>query len=170
MSIIKRFKQSFSLIEVLIFVAILSMFFVLAIAIVTASIRSMQLSTHKLLATRYAQELVHWLQTEKEADWNIFATTRASPGGKTYCFNHQLPTNWDATIESTACTSDTALLMFQGIEGIDPQIYNREVSLKSYSNPPSSPPYRVDASVVVSWKELGVGQTVPILTSFFTWE
>lgn len=171
MSITKKSCHGFSLIEVLVFVAILSLFFVLAVAIVTTSIRTMQSSTHKLLATRYAQELIHWLQTEKELNWNDFATSRASSAGITYCFNQPLATTWSVTpFDAGPCTTDYTSYYYKGIVDIDPQIYNREVSLKSYANPVGAPPSRVDVSVIVSWQELGVGLSVPIQTSFYAWE
>lgn len=165
----KFHTESFSLIEVLIFVAILSMFFILAVVIVTASLRQMQSGIHRTLATRYAQDLTHWLQTEKETDWNVFVA-RGSTTGKVYCFNWPLGTSWSSMTSSqylTAYCSTNSTINYKGIQGTSPQIYNREVTLKTVGSPTV---FRVDASVVVSWQELGVGVSVPIQTSYFTWE
>ena len=75
-------KKSFTLIEVLIFVTILSLFFVVASAVTITSLQNLKVQEHKILATRYAEELLEWLRGEKEVDWNKFINYRGN-----YCFN-----------------------------------------------------------------------------------
>lgn len=64
--------KGFSLIEILIFVTVTSIFFVTAIAIATASLRNMKINEHKILATKYEEELYEWLTSEKEIAWKDF--------------------------------------------------------------------------------------------------
>jgi type II secretory pathway pseudopilin PulG len=141
-------KKSFTLIEVLIFVNILSLFFVAAVTI--NSLQNLKVQEHKILATRYAEELLEWLRGEKEVDWNQFINYRG-----TYCFNSSpIPmSNWPA---SGNCPTGSFLN----------NLYKREVIL----NPQGSPPYQVNVSITVSWQELGQIYQVPINTVFTVWE
>jgi len=142
-------KKSFTLIEVLIFLAILSLFFVAAAAVTIVSLRNLKVQEHKILATRYGEELLEWLRGEKEADWNQFTTHN-----DTYCFNSLPINNWPAA--SGSCLSDSFLN----------NLYKREVTL----NPQGSPPYQVNVSITVSWQELGQSYQVPINSIFTIWE
>jgi len=143
-------KKSFTLIEVLIFVTILSLFFVVASAVTITSLQNLKVQEHKILATRYAEELLEWLRGEKEVDWNKFINYRGN-----YCFNSSpIPmSNWPA---SGNCPTASFLN----------NLYKREVIL----NPQGSPPYQVNVSITVLWQELGQTYQVPINTVFTVWE
>jgi type II secretory pathway pseudopilin PulG len=143
-------KKSFTLIEVLIFVTILSLFFVVASAVTITSLQNLKVQEHKILATRYAEELLEWLRGEKEVDWNKFINYRGN-----YCFNSSpIPmSNWPA---SGNCPTASFLN----------NLYKREVIL----TPQGSPPYQVNVSITVSWQELGQTYQVPINTVFTVWE
>jgi len=140
-------KNSFTLVEVLIFVTILSLFFVSAISITIVSLRNLKIQEHKILATRYAEELLEWLRGEKEADWNRFATRTG-----TYCFN-SLPINSWGNFGNCSSYSLNNL-------------YKRELILSSYG----TPPYQINVAITVSWQELGQTYQVPINTVFTVWE
>ena len=74
---IKTMKKSiiaFTLIEVLIFCSIVSTFFVSSAAITTFLLRSMKANEHKIIATRYAEELLEWVRAEKEKNWKSTIT------------------------------------------------------------------------------------------------
>ena len=140
-------KKSFTLIEVLIFVTILSLFFVVAAAVTIASLRNLKVQEHKILATRYAQELLEWLRGEKEADWNQFVTHNG-----TYCFNYSIITDWGSRGNCSG----------YGLNNL----YKREVTLTVQGNPA----YQVNVSITVSWQELGQTYQIPINTVFTVWE
>ena len=140
-------KKSFTLIEVLIFVTILSLFFVTAAAVTITSLRNLKIQENKILATRYAQELLEWLRGEKEADWNNFTTKN-----NTYCFNSSPIPSWGS---AGNCSN-------YGLNNL----YKREVNL----NPQGNPPYQVNVSITVSWQELGQIYQVPLNTVFTVWE
>jgi len=140
-------KKSFTLIEVLIFVSILSLFFVAAASVTIVSLRNLKVQEHKILATRYAEELLEWLRGEKEADWNDFVN-HSSPLGSTYCFNLL---NWS----SGECTN-------YGLNNF----YKRWATLTSQG----SPPPQVYISIIVEWRELGQIYQVPLNTVFTVWE
>lgn len=85
-------RNGFSFIEVLIFTGVLSLFFVVAAAITSSSIRNLKINEHKTIATHYADELTEWLRYQKDNDWYAFATKSKIPSG-TYCFNSDT-INW----------------------------------------------------------------------------
>jgi len=141
-------KKSFTLIEVLIFVSILSLFFVAAAGVTIVSLRNLKIQEHKILATRYAQELLEWLKGEKEADWNQFTTYRG-----TYCFNSSSITNWPTPGN---CSTNSFLN----------ELYKREVTL----TPQGNPPYQINLSIKVSWEEIGQNYQIPLNNVFTIWE
>ncbi len=81
----KNFK-SFSLIEVLVFITILSIFFIAGLSISLYSLNTLKLAEHKTLASYYGQEAIEWLKKEKELNWDDFII-KASTNGKIYCLN-----------------------------------------------------------------------------------
>lgn len=138
---------SFTLIEVLVFVTILTLFFVAAASITTANLRNLKTQEHKILATHYAEELLEWLRGEKEADWNNFIN-KSSTDGTTYCFN-----NLD--FNSYGYCSSYGLNNF----------YQREGTLIKLSDE------RISIRITVSWIESGGTEySVPINTIFSVWE
>lgn len=147
--IIKK-NAAFSLIEVLVFTSILSLFFVVAAAVTTASLRNMKINEHKILATRYAEELLEWLRGEKETDWNAFVNNRSN---KNYCFSISPITSWPSP---GSCPANG---------GLNPPIYKREVTLTTTGGG-----FQVRVSIVVSWQDLGHTYSVPINTVFSIWE
>jgi len=140
-------KKSFTLIEVLIFVTILSLFFVAAAAVTIASLRNLKVQEHKILATRYAEELLEWLRGEREADWNQFTTHTG-----TYCFNSSPITSWGNSGNCSGYSLNN--------------LYKREVTLTVQG----TPPYQVNISIIVSWQELGQTYQVTINSIFTIWE
>ena len=134
--------NGFSLIEVLIFISILSLFFVVAAAVTTASLRNMKINEHKILATRYAEELLEWLRSEKEKDSDTFVNSLLYDS--TICFNEL---NWH-----NDCND----------QEID-KIFTRKATI-------GHPMDKVTISIEVSWSEPGGTYMVPINTVFTVWE
>lgn len=149
-------RQSFTLIEVLIFVTVFSLFYVVAIATVTVSLRNMKINEHRMLATHYGQELLEWLRGQKDIDWNVFSA-RASPAGRSYCFNSEPISAWPG---SGGCGAS--------YNSLTPAIYNREATLSSVNCGVQI--CQVDISVLVTWREFNEPWSVPIKTSLTIWE
>lgn len=137
-------KKAFTLIEVLIFVSILSFVFVALAAYSTAYLRQVQLNEHKILATHYAEELMEWLHDQKDQDWNAFLANYAD---QTQCFN-------SSPIGAGATTCLTPLA----------NLFNRRVGVTNVSN------VQADIYIQVSWAEVGGGMTVPLNSIFSIWE
>ena len=150
-------KNAFSLIEVLIFVTILALFFVTAAAVVTASLRNMKINEHKIIASHYAEELLEWFRGEKETDWDVFITKKISNSnnseGSQICFNDQVLTSEPESLRTTACDYTLASL------------YNRGAWFVK-----NEAKTQVDVYINVSWQELGQTFTVPLRSTFSIWE
>ncbi len=152
----RRRTKAFSLIEVLVFVSILSIFFVGAAAVATAALRDMKIIEHKIIATRYSEELLEWLRAEKETDWNVFANSghagKCQPS-ETLCFN---TLDWNSGC-NVSCS-----------KGLN-NLYGRSVKFQVLPVSPALPT-QVTVSIEVSWSELGNTYTIPIKTNFTIWE
>lgn len=82
--------KGFSLVEILIFIAILSVVLVASVSVTTFFFKTTSVNQHKILASHYADEALEWIKSEKETDWNIFIN-RGSLNGSTYCL---VTLNW----------------------------------------------------------------------------
>jgi len=139
-------SPGFSLIEVLVFVAVLSLFFISAVTITTFSLRNLKIQEHKIIATRYAEEASEWIKQEKEDDWEIFK----SHSDTYYCLNLL---NWDVG----ACTS-----YFLGTPGF----FKRDLNVSRSGNPID----KITTVLTVSWLENGVPQNVILKSVYNLWE
>ncbi len=152
----KARRQGFSLVEILIFVTIFSLFFVAAASVMVVSLRNISTSEHRILATRFAQELEEWLRGEREADFDAFALRAdqdndgiAETGEtKTYCFNGSL--SWPA---AGACAGFTGVTNAGGY----PLIFKRQVALTYQAD-------QVKVDITASWQEGAKVLSVPIST------
>ncbi len=153
----KNYKKSFSLIEVLIFVTILTLFFIVAAAVIITSLRDMKISEHKILATRYAEELMEWLRSDKEVDWGgttcsgncpdpvlpanfTEKATKCQSLQCTFCFNTTPISAWPTS--AGACATGTFL-------SDGKSLFKREVTLTS-SHGAGSYADKVEARIIVS--------------------
>jgi len=146
----KNTEKSFTLVEVLIFVAILEIFFVAAATVTFISVRNMKYNEHKIMATYYAEQLLNWMRNEKEIDWNEFSNKASD----SYCFN-STDIRWPDF--SGACRdNDYSLNSF----------YKRSAVLSKEGNPPS----KFTVAITVAWQELGNNYFIPLNTIFTIWE
>lgn len=125
--------KSFSLIEVLIFITILSLFFIAAMTVTVFSLRSMKNQEYKILATHLAEEAMEWIKSEKEDDWSAFINYDTSAGaGTTYCLENL---DWLSKFSCSDYNLGT------------PAIFKRELLIKNIG----SPTYQVNADIIISW-------------------
>ena len=147
----KFIKSGFSLIEVLVFITILGLFFVAAISVTTFSLKNMKISEHKILAAHYAEEGTEWVRNEKENDWETFVL-KSSGTGTLYCLNSL---NWSTAV---TCGENYALGT--------PALFKREVTLTNSGTPVS----QVNIEVVISWIEGNQTMNVRVKTVVNLWE
>ena len=147
-------KKAFSLIEVLVFITILSLFFVAAMTVTTFSLRNMKASEYKILAAHLAEEGMEWVKSEKEADWSQF-TIHGSLSGTTYCLNSL---DWD-TPNPDGCKESYDLGK--------PAIFKRELKV---DNQTGNPITATDIELTVSWTDGTTVFNVPVKTVLTVWE
>ena len=135
-------KKAFSLIEVLVFITILSLFFISAVTVTIFNLRNMKIQEHKILATRYAEEGNEWLKQEKEDDWQVFTTHT----GTNYCLNSL---NWTSGLCGTHSLGTPAFL-------------KRDLIITNSGSPVD----RITTNLTVSWLENEVEQKI-VLKSVF---
>jgi len=146
-------RLGFSLVEVLVFVTILGLFFVAAVSVTTFSLKNMKMSEHKIIATHLAEEGVEWIKSEKENDWETFILRDTSSGtGTLYCLN---TLNWH-----TGSCGENYLLG-------TPNFFKRETTLANSGSPITT---QVDVKVIVSWIEGNQTMNVTIKTIVNLWE
>lgn len=144
-------RKSFSLIEVIIFVSILSMFLISAASVVTVTLQQNTLQINKLKARHYTDQLHEWVKVEKEVDWLTFVT-RA--GNMIYCFETDEPV-WGTT---AATGSDCPLLQ---------SFYKRYIIFKTIGTGANA---QVEAIVQTDWSEVGNSYSTSIHTIFSQWQ
>ncbi|HRN69882.1 MAG TPA: prepilin-type N-terminal cleavage/methylation domain-containing protein [Candidatus Woesebacteria bacterium] len=138
----KKNTDGFTLLEVMIFTTILSIVLVSAAAFTTRLVYNLRINEHKVYANIAASELLEWITSERESDWNrIYNAAGDAPGGNTYCINSNL------SLQTTITSFTAGACTFNGITGRDPQIFKRELILVRNG------PNQVTATVRVSWRE-----------------
>lgn len=157
-------KRGFTLLEVMIFTTILSVVLVSAAAFTTRLVYNLRINEHKILANVYASELLEWLNSEREANWNTVYNMASNSPGTTYCVN--------GNILVTTLSTDTTVFRipvagnpcgFDGITGRNPAIFRRELILVRNST------NQVTATVRVTWQEAGVTYSDEIQAIYTSW-
>lgn len=147
MTVLNKIHQNhgFTLVEIIISVALLSYVFVAAASYVSTTMRLTRVNQHLLIANRHAENLLEWTQSQKEKDWDAFVNQASGPTSSTYCFNTVLDRNTTWPTPS-ACNGQ-----YNGIQGLPPEIFDREVVLTTIGTPVTS----IHAEVTVKWYESG---------------
>lgn len=135
-----QLKQSFSLIEVIIFTSILSILFVAAASVMTYTMKQNSVQIDKLYATHYNDELNEWIRGERELGWNQFASyaLAAAPNDSIYCFSTANP-QWTLFVNTENECQFTLSDKFR-----------RYAILKPVN---SSPTTRIDVTVKTEWMD-----------------
>lgn len=151
-------SDGFSLVEVLVFVSVVALFFVTAALISSFSLRISKSNETKILGTRYAEELLEWLRGEKEADWEAF-TDRITcyptvPCSENWCFDETPIANTDGWQTRASCQTYDLQNTFK-----------RDLVLSTTSDP-----NQINVVINVSWLEGDSEVTIPIKTVFSRFE
>ncbi len=128
-------RSGFTIIEVVVFISVFTLAIVAIIAIVSYSGVIFQDSRHKVVASRYSEELTEWLKFQREANGFLSIYNRAAPVANpptVYCFNSVTLDSWPG---SSGNCSGYGLGNF----------FKRELSLQRRSA------NEVSATVVTSW-------------------
>jgi Tfp pilus assembly protein PilX len=134
-------QRAFTLVEVLIFVTVLALFFVIAAAVTTTMLRNSKLNAERLINTHKAEELVEWARFKKENDWDEFLSKVSNTS---YCFEANFNFSTDSWPPIGACEETLP--------------FRRNLTLiKENDN-------KVTVQVLVSWNNLGKTYQIPIST------
>jgi len=152
-SLALRSIKGFSLIEVLVFLTIISLFFITAVSITIFSLKNSKIQEYRILATRYAEEGNAWVSQEKEDDWQAFVLHDDSAGsGTTYCLN---TLDWNT---KTDCNGTYSLG--------PPNIFRRALLITKSGNPVD----KITAELTVGWLENEVEQKIVVNSVLNLWE
>ncbi len=153
-------SDGFSLIEVLVFMTLISIVLISAVGFTLNLVHTMSYNQHKLYATHYVQDLKEWLDAEREIDWQVFQSY-ASVAGSTYCANNALaPTDTMAVLGTGPCN-------FDGVGAQDPKIFRRQIIMEKDDIGTAN---RVTVVFQVEWMEDDVLQTETITSVYSLWQ
>ncbi len=124
-------KKGFSLIELLVFISVLSVFFIAALSVSVYFLRNFKEQQYKIVASHLLEEGIEWVKFKKELDWNDFYLKRSS-NGNIYCLN-----NLDLNIQGTCSSFDLG----------SPNFFKRELIIKTIES------YKVEVSIYVYWPD-----------------
>lgn len=141
-------KSGFTLVEVLIFVTLLSVMFVAFATITASSLTREQTNIHNILGQHYGEELREWISGQKEINWDEFVATKMG----VWCFNTEPVVAWPAT--SGSCSNYTLNNQFK-----------RDISLTS--NVENT---QVTVYIDVSWKDGSTINSAPLKTVVTVYE
>jgi len=151
-------SKAFSLIEVLIFISILSMFLVASASIITVSMRQNSLQISKIKAAHYNDQLFEWTRSEKELDWsNLVAKSTPS---SIYCFCTEA-LSWTGPVSDKADCCPTLLA----------GIFKRSMTLSTGTYAPTgfSPTTQVEVTIYTEWQDAGNSFSAKLHTLFSSW-
>ncbi len=161
-------EKGFSLMEVLVFTTIFSLFFIVAASVVTTTLRITRENQDKIRSTHHIEELVEWIQSEKEINWGgttnqgglitSFTEQITRPGltEVSFCFNSNPIPGWPSS-GLTDCHFT--------LEGK----YRRTATF-SATLIEDSYVKQVNANVLVEWFEGEKLYSTPLKRTFSIWE
>lgn len=146
--------KGFSLVEIIVFVAVFSIALVSLVASVAYASILLADARNKLIATRYSEELAEWLKFQREYNGYSTILDKLTVNPVTYCFNEADFSDWP--VSSGDCGSDFSL----------GNIYQRSLTLTN----PVGNPNRIDTVITTSWSFLQFNKNVTISLRFNNYE
>ena len=164
-------EKAFSLIEVLVFVTIFGLFFVLAASVVTTTLRITRQNQNKIKATHYAEELREWIDSEREFDWGGEAYS-AGVITSTTPFTERVTQYYPSTNYADYCFNDPQLSSWpsRGVNSCYLQLDNGFRRIATFSANPGTYINQVSVKIAVEWLEGEKLMTVPLNAVFSIWE
>lgn len=129
----KRKKNGQSLLEVLVALTIAILVVLALVRAVTVAVRNASFARNQALATKYSEEAMEWLRSQRDKSWDNL-DSKDDPAGNRYCLNSL---SWPASVGSCSSTNFIPGTPFQ-----------REVVLTEVTAGE-----KIKAEVKVSWQE-----------------
>lgn len=142
----KEKTKSFTIVEVLIFITLISLIYIVLLRTLTSVIKLNINAENKLIASFLGDELKEWLSGEKEVSWNFLF----DKSNKNYCFNNEV-INWP---NSGLCLENNFSLKKR---------FKRELHLISKDD-------RIDYIITVYWREQNQPNFIQIKGLFAKWQ
>jgi Tfp pilus assembly protein PilV len=148
----KRRLSGQSLFEVMFAVAIASIIMMSVVALSKQTVSSSDFSRNNALASRYAQEAVDWVRSERDSDWSAFFTrANANP---TFCLEDLNVVGWGG---APPCSNVTGT------------IFERSVVLTQVDLDSDPGVESVEAEVVVTWDDGKGAHRVSVISRLTNW-
>ncbi len=141
-------KSGFTLVEVLIFVTLISLIFITFSAITAVSLTRELTNEHKILGAHYAEEVREWIRGQKEINWEDFTANKMG----SWCFNAEPVSSWPS---QTGNCNDYDLN----------SLFKREVDLSTNADTT-----QVTVSIVVLWRDGANSYQIPVNTVLSIYE
>lgn len=152
-----KHKTGVSLVEVAVTIAVVMLVLTALMSAVTSALSTGQFNRNKTIATKYAQEMIEFLRTERSKSWSVFAS-HSGVSSLQYCFNADLSTvvNWpsEGLCSEGSVIDDTY------------DIFVREVTLQNTTGVPNS----VTMTVVVTWRQGNRVSNVTLTSVLTKWQ
>ena len=169
-------RPGLSLVETMIFIAIVSVVFVTIISSMVGTSRIAKSDFHRLYATRYADDAIEWLRFTSTQGWQPFFNSIPRPTGEgpEYCMNTNLKLNDRFEIGETSVIKPITKLLpclYNGLTvvvadpplpTVGPQLFRRTVRFVTTS---ASEPVKI--TVTVSWQDSTKSPSVTSTTILF---
>lgn len=162
MHIKKASQEGFSLIEIIVFVTLVGIILVSAAGYTVRLVQNMAYNQHKIMATRYLEDMKEWVDGERAADWQLFQSKAATGAGAEYCVNDYLylTSTFHDLIQPPDCP-------FTGVYGnVRPNIFQRKLVLIKDAEAANS----VTAVMTVSWYEDTTLYSERITSEYSLWQ
>jgi|SRR3989344_4268006 len=144
-----------SLLEVVVAISVVVLVLATMISAISYALSNAQYARNKALATKYAQEAVEWLRTQRDVDWYAFYGYAGSwPDGNHYCLSSLAWTNIDP------CISTEANDKIPGTPFLRDLTFTQSQSLTD----------RTEIAITVSWPQGTQTPTVMVNTYLTKWK
>lgn len=144
--IARNTSNGFTMIEMLIFVSVTSMVFIVMLGVINYATINIKQSQYKVVATHFGEELLEWFRYQRDKNGFAFVYDLSSAQGKTYCFNEATITDWPL---EGSCAGYSLKDYFK-----------RELTLKNETIVvPDGTFNQLDVKVVTGWKLFDLART-----------
>lgn len=141
--VVPKKEKGQSLLEIVVAMAIAILIVAGLVSAVIVAVKNAQFARNQTLATKYGQEGMEWIRSQRDTNWQTFSDRSAADPGRTYCLNSL---GWTAgTCATYALTS----------------LFKREAILKTIATD------KIEVKMTVSWRGTG-GTHQSELSSYFT--
>lgn len=125
------------------------------VSVVTVSLRNSLFAKQQSEATRFAQEGLEWVRSQRDSSWTTFYA-KSGTVMQRYCVNTLA---WPASV-----------VQCDGTQFIAGTSYYRDLELQSFNKDTSNPDFEtVQANVIVSWNDARGKHQSRLTTQFTDW-